>query len=161
MNDVLQYVKSRQYPNHASKNDKRILRGLAMGFLLDGEVLYKKRKDQILLRCVDSSKANRIFEEIHEGVCRTHANGHKMARQVMRADYYWLTLERDCIQYAQKCHKCQIYSDKIHVPPTELHAMAPLWLFSMWGMDAIRPITPKTSNGHRFIFVIIDYFTNG
>ena len=29
----------------------------------------------------------------------------------------------------------------------------------MWGMDVIGPITPKASNGHRFIFVVIDYFT--
>ena len=29
----------------------------------------------------------------------------------------------------------------------------------MWGMDVIGPITLKTSNGHRFIFVVIDYFT--
>ena len=29
----------------------------------------------------------------------------------------------------------------------------------MWGMDVIRPITPKASNDHRFIFVVIDYFT--
>ena len=26
-------------------------------------------------------------------------------------------------------------------------------------MDVIGPITPKVSNGHRFIFVVIDYFT--
>ncbi|XP_059627037.1 uncharacterized protein LOC132269815 [Cornus florida] len=26
-------------------------------------------------------------------------------------------------------------------------------------MDVIGPVTPKTSNGHRFIFVVIDYFT--
>ena len=30
--------------------------------------------------------------------------------------------------------------------------------FSMWGMDVIGPITPKPSNGHRFIFVVFDYF---
>ena len=44
-----------------------------MGFLLDGEVLYKKGKNQILLRCVDSSEANRIVKEIHERICETHA----------------------------------------------------------------------------------------
>ena len=33
------------------------------------------------------------------------------------------------------------------------------WPFFMWGMDVIGPITPKASNGHRFIFVMIDYFT--
>ena len=49
-----------------------------MGFLLDGEVLYKKGKNQILLRCVNFSEANKIIKEIHEGICGTHANGHKM-----------------------------------------------------------------------------------
>ena len=118
-----------------------------MRFFLDGEVLYKKGNDQILLRCVDSFEVNRIVEDIHEGVCKTYANGHRMVGQVMRVGYYWLTLEKDCIQYAWKCHKCQIYSDKIHVPPIELHVMAPPWPFSMWGMDVIRPITPKASMG--------------
>ena len=28
----------------------------------------------------------------------------------------------------------------------------------MWGMDVIGPITPKSSNDHRFILVVIDYF---
>ena len=51
-----------------------------MGFFLDGEVLYKKGKDQILLRCVDASEAKKIVHEIHEGVCGTHASGHIMAR---------------------------------------------------------------------------------
>ncbi|KAA3462539.1 protein NYNRIN-like [Gossypium australe] len=41
----------------------------------------------------------------------------------------------------------------------DFHVMTSPWPFSMWGMDAIGPISPKTSNGHRFIFVVIDYFT--
>ena len=102
-----------------------------MGFLLDGKVLYKKGKDQILLGCVNSSKINRIVKEIHERVCGTHANGHRMAGQVMRVGYYWLTLETNCIQYARKYTKCQIYSDKIHIPSIELHVMAPPWPFSI------------------------------
>ena len=77
----------------------------------------------------------------------------------MRAEYYWMTVESDCINYFQKYHKCQIYADKIHVPPSSLNVMVSPWPFSMWGMDVIRPITLKVSNGHRFIFVVIDYFT--
>ena len=130
-----------------------------MRFFLDGEVLYKKGKDQVLLRCVNSSETNKIVEEIHERIYGTHANGHKMARQVMRAGYYWLTLESDCIKYARQCHKCQIYADKIHMSLTELHVMAPPWPFSMQGMDVIGSIALKASNGHRFIFIVIDYFT--
>ena len=84
---------------------------------------------------------------------------HQIVKQVMRSGYYWLTLERDCINYARKCHKCQIYADKIHVPLVPLHVMIAPWPFSMWGMDMIGPITPKASNGHCFILVAIDYFT--
>ena len=130
-----------------------------MGFFLDREVLYKKGKDQILLRCVDANETKKIVHKIHEGVCGTHASRHVMAREVMRAGYYWMTLENDCINYVRKGHKCQIYEDKIHVPPTSLNVMVSQWPFSMWGMDVIGPITPKASNGHRFIFVVIDYFT--
>ena len=64
-----------------------------MGFFLDKEVLYKKGKDQILLRCVDANEAKKIVLEIHEGVCGTHASGHVMARQIMKVEYYWMTLE--------------------------------------------------------------------
>ena len=70
-----------------------------------------------------------------------------------------MTLENDCINYVWKCHKCQIYVDKIHVLSTSLNVMVSPWPFSMWGMDVIGPISPKASNGHRFIFVVIDYFT--
>ena len=155
---ILRYVKDQQYPDLANDNDKRTLRRLAMGFFLDGEVLYKKSKDQILLRCVDASEAKKIVHEIHEGVCGTHANGHVVARQIMRAIYYWITLENDCINYVRKFHKCQIYANKIHVSPTSLNVMVSPWPFLMWGMDVIGSITSEALNGHCFIFVVIDYF---
>ena len=79
-------------------------------FFLDGEILYKKMQDHTLLRCVEEKEARLIMEEVHEGICGTHANGHRLARQIMRAGYYWLTMESDCITYTRKCHKCQIYA---------------------------------------------------
>ncbi|KAA3483835.1 RNA-directed DNA polymerase (Reverse transcriptase), Ribonuclease H [Gossypium australe] len=157
--DILEYVKNQGYPGQANENDKRTIRRMAAGFVLDGDILYKKGKDQVLLRCVDNSEARKILEEVHEGICGTHANGFTMARKIMRLGYYWLTMESDCIRYARKCHKCQIYGDKIHAAPSPLHVMTSPWPFSIWGMDVIEPIFPKASNGHRFIFVVIDYFT--
>ena len=82
-----------------------------------------------------------------------------MARKMLRAGYYWLTMESDCCKYVKKCHKCQIYADKIHIPPTLLNVISSPWPFSMWGIDMIGMIEPKASNGHRFILVAIDYFT--
>ncbi|KAK8655270.1 hypothetical protein V6N13_107858 [Hibiscus sabdariffa] len=121
--DILQYIKNCEYPEQAIDNEKRTLRRLAREYILDGEILYKRMKDQVLLRCVDEVEAKKILEEVHEGVCGTHANGFMMARQIMRFRYYWSTMEGDCIKYVKKCHKCQIYGDKIHVPPSPLHLM--------------------------------------
>ncbi|XP_038996868.1 uncharacterized protein LOC120121584, partial [Hibiscus syriacus] len=157
--DILQYVKYRAYPAEAAENDKRTLRRLAMGYVLDGDILYKKGKDQVLLRCVDRIEAKKILEEVHEGVCGTHANGFTMVRKIMRFGYYWSTMEGDCIRFARRCHKCQIHDNQIHVPPSPLHVMNAPWPFSMWGIDVIGAISPKASNGHRFILVAIDYFT--
>ncbi|KAL6315203.1 hypothetical protein AAG906_037435 [Vitis piasezkii] len=73
--------------------------------------------------------------------------------------YFWLTMETDCCQFVQRCPECQIHGDLIHVPPSELHALTSPWPFSVWGIDIIGKISPKSSNGHEFILVAIDYFT--
>jgi len=70
-----------------------------------------------------------------------------------------MTMENDCCLHVRKCHKCQVYADNIHVSPTTLNILSAPWPFSMWGIDVIGAIEPKTSNGHRFILVAIDYFT--
>ena len=68
-------------------------------------------------------------------------------------------MESDCYKFAKKCHKCHIYADNIHVPPTLLNVISSPWPFSMWGIDMIGMIEPKASNRHHFILVAIDYFT--
>ncbi|RVW91041.1 Pol polyprotein [Vitis vinifera] len=77
----------------------------------------------------------------------------------MRTGYFWLTMETDCCQFVQRCPECQIHGDLIHVPPSELHALTSPWPFSVWGIDIIGKISPKSSSGHEFILVAIDYFT--
>ena len=154
--DIKQYLKEREYPEGASENDKRMLRRLAMKFILNGEVLYKRNHDMVLLRCVDAKEAELILKEVHEGTYETHMNGRSMARKILRAGYFWLTMENDCCIHVRKCHKCQAYADNINVSPTTLKVLSTPWPFFMWGIDIIRAIEPKDSNGHRFILVAID-----
>ncbi|XP_010657881.1 uncharacterized protein LOC104881021 [Vitis vinifera] len=68
-------------------------------------------------------------------------------------------METDCCQFLQRCQECQMHGDLIHVPPSELHALASPWPFSVWGIDIIGKISPKSSSGHEYILVVIDYFT--
>nr|UBX54599.1 NINRYN-like protein [Lupinus angustifolius] len=157
--DIKEYIKKKEYLIGASENDKRTLRRLAMSFFLNEEVLYKRNHDMVLLRCVEAKEVESILTDVHEGSFGTQANGHAMARKILRAGYYWLTMETDCCNHVRKCHKCQIYVGNINAPPNPLNGLSASWPFSMWGMDVIGPIEPKASNGHRFILVVIDYFT--
>ena len=113
----------------------------------------------MLSLCLDCASADRVMREVHEGVCGPHIGGHMLTRKIMRTDYFMLTMETDCYQFVQRCLECHMHEDLIHVPPSELHALTFPWPFSVWGIDIIGKISPKSSNGHEYILVAIDYFT--
>src|ERR1051325_183389 len=100
-------------------------------FFLNEGVLYKRNHDMVLLRCMDRHEADILMREIHEGSFGTHANVHYMANKMLWTGYYWLTMESDSQKFATKCHKFQIYADKIRVPLTLLNVISSPWPFSM------------------------------
>jgi ribonuclease HI len=106
--DIKRFIQYREYPSEASKTNKKTLRRMAMEYFIDGEILYKRSFDGTLLRCLDRSEANKALYEVHGGICTVHANGHMMARQMQRAGYFWMTMEKDCIEFVRKCHKCGV-----------------------------------------------------
>ena len=112
-----------------------------------------------MLLCLYRASADRVIREVHVGVCGPHMRGHMLTHKIIRTGYFWLTMETDCCQFVQRCSKCQIHEDLIHVPPSNLHALTSPWPFSIWGIDIIGKISPKSSNGHEYILVTINYFT--
>ena len=127
--------------------------------MIYGETLYRRSTDGMLLLCLDRASVDRVMREVHAGVSGPHMRGHMLARKIMRIGYFWLTMETDCCQFVQRCPECQIYGDLIHVPSLELHVLASPWPFSVWSIDIIGKISPKSSSGYEFILVAIDYFT--
>ena len=99
------------------------------------------------------------MRKVHAGVCGPHIRGHMLARKIMRTSCFWLIIEIDCCQFVQRCLECQMHKNLIHVPPFELHAFTSPWPFSVWGVDVIKKVSPKSSSGHEYILVAIDYFT--
>ena len=135
------------------------MRQLATRFVIYGDALYRRSPDGLLLLCLDRASADRVMREVHAGVCGPHMGGHMLARKIMRTGYFWLTMEIDCCRFVQRCPECQMHGDLIHVPPSELHALTSPWPFLVWGIDIIGNISPKSSSGHEYILVAIDYFT--
>ena len=79
-------------------------------------------------------------------------------KKILRSRYYWKTMETDCVNFVKSCHNYQTHANLNHVPPSELYSMTSPWPFLIWGIDVIRRIAPKDSNGHKYILVAIDYF---
>ena len=100
-----------------------------------------------------------LYRLSDEKGCGSHMRGHMLARKIMRTGYFWLTMETDCCKFVQICPEFQIHGDLIHAPLLELHVLTSPWSFSIWGIDIIRKISLKSSSGHEFILVTIDYFT--
>ncbi|XP_070047349.1 uncharacterized protein [Nicotiana tomentosiformis] len=157
--DIIEYLEKGEYPEHTTHTQKHTLRRLANHFFRSGRILYRRTPDLGLLQCVDAKETSTLLEEIHAGTCGPNMNGFVLAKKILRAGYFWMPMETDCIKYVQKCHQCQIHADMIRVPPNERNVTSSSWPFSAWGMDIIGPIEPAASREHKFILVAIDYFT--
>ena len=147
------------YPEITTSKDRRALRQLATRFVICGDALYRRSPDGLLLLCLDHASADREMREVHGGVYGPHLGGHMLARKIMRTGYFLLNMETDCCQFVQRCLECHMQGNLIHVPPSELHALTSPWSFSVWGIEIIRKISSKSSSGHEYILVVIDYFT--
>ena len=157
--DIWNLMKGGSYPLGATPNDRMALRRLAAQFIICGGQLYKRGFDGIHLRCVAGQEIIDIMEKIHGGECGPHMSGHTLSRKILRQSYYWSTMQKDCAEYVKRCLKCQQFAPRQHLPPRELYCMTSPWPFSTWGIDIIGKVTPKSSSGHEFILVAIDYFT--
>jgi len=103
---------------------------------------------------VEVCRCRRSDKAFGRNTCRTcgpHMNEFTLAKMILRAGYFWMTMGRDSIPYVQKCHQCQVHGDFIEVPPNEINVMGSHWPFSTRGMDVIGPIEPLASNRHCFI----------
>lgn len=64
--DVKKFLQRGVYPACATMVDKKTIRRLACQFFLDGDVLYEKAYDNVLLRCLDTKEANEIMWSTYE-----------------------------------------------------------------------------------------------
>ncbi|XP_070013548.1 uncharacterized protein [Nicotiana sylvestris] len=80
-----------------------------------GGKLYKRTPNLGLLRCVDAKGASKLLEEIHVGTYGPHMNGFVLDKKIIRASYFWMTMETDCIQYRRMSSMQQAHLG--HSPP--------------------------------------------
>ena len=97
------------------------------------------------------------MREVHEGICRNHSGSRSLVHKLIRARYYWLTMQKDVQAYVKACDKCQRFDHNIRQPTEELIPMMALWPFAQWGLNIIGPFpiaeTVEVPSGqHRLLY---------
>ena len=140
------------------KDEAKKLRVRSARYLLMDEVLYKRGFSQPYLRCLAPDEASYILREIHEGACGNHSGARSLVHKVVRAGYYWPTIQVDAKAYVKVCDQCQRFSN-VHRQPSEyLTPMMAPWPFAQWRLDILGPF-PLRTRQMKFLVVGIEYFT--
>ena len=102
------------------KEAARKVKVRAARFVLIKDILYKRGFSRPYLRCLGNEEADYVMREVHKGICGNHSGSRSLVHKVVRAGYYWPTMQADAKAYVGTCDKCQRFSNIIRKPTKEL-----------------------------------------
>ena len=156
MTPIVSYLQRGTLPDN--RHEARRLKVRASRFLMLQGTLYKRGFSLPYLRCLAPDEASYVMREIHEGICSDHSSARALQRKIVRAGYYWPSMQADASRFVQRCDKCQRFTNLLHSPPEVMVPMMAPWLFVQWGLDIMGPF-PIGRQQLKFLVVAIDYFT--
>ncbi|KAJ8346383.1 hypothetical protein SKAU_G00277840 [Synaphobranchus kaupii] len=129
-------------------------------FLVNKGLLYrvvKKNEEVCNQLLVPRAYISKVLYLAHSHPLGAHLGTEKTyERLTMR--FYWPGIKKAVEDYCRHCAECQLHSPKV----TYRNPLIPLPIidipFKRIGMDIVGPL-PKSSRGHRYILVILDYAT--
>ena len=124
---ITSYLKDGVLPDE--KEAPRKLKVRVTRFVMIKDVLYKRSFSRPYLRCLGNEEAGYVLREVHEGICRNHLGSRSLVHKLVRAGYYWPTMQKDAEAYVKACNKCQRFSNIIRQPTEELAPMTAPWPF--------------------------------
>ena len=80
--DVIKFMELGAYLNGADKRERHSIRMMATQYILYGGQLYRGSYDGVHLRCLKREEAERVMEEVHQGICGPHINGRMLAKKI-------------------------------------------------------------------------------
>ncbi|HET8670197.1 MAG TPA: reverse transcriptase-like protein [Candidatus Saccharimonadales bacterium] len=151
------YFNEAKVPDDKTEAEQLIRRSKKY-LLVDGVLMRKNPRGEVLQKCVLPEEGKRILREVHAGMCGNHAASRTLVGKAFRAGFYWPTAVADAKKLVRHCEACQFFAKQIHVPAQDLQTIPSSWPFACWGLDMIGPFKPSTG-GFRFVYVAIDKFS--
>ena len=104
MTPITFYLKDSILPD--DKEAIRKLKFQVAHFVLIKGILHKRGFSRPYLRCLIPEEVDYVMREVHKGVCRNHSRSRSLVHKLIRAGYYWPTMQKDAIAYVKTCDKC-------------------------------------------------------
>ncbi|XP_063601110.1 uncharacterized protein LOC134777201 [Penaeus indicus] len=100
-----------------------------------------------------------ILSLAHESPLAGHFS-HRKTEIKVREQFYWPGMGADIKDYCRSCEKCQRMSSKGRIKPAPLQPIPIVTEpFSRVAIDIVGPLTPASSQGHKYILTLIDFAT--
>ncbi|XP_076062497.1 uncharacterized protein LOC143037823 [Oratosquilla oratoria] len=100
-----------------------------------------------------------ILSIAHESPLAGHFS-HRKTELKVAEQFYWPGMGTDIRTFCRSCDKCQRFSAKGRVPPVPLQPMPIVTEpFARVAIDLVGPLSPASSDGHRYILTLIDFAT--
>ncbi|XP_072064357.1 uncharacterized protein [Arachis hypogaea] len=137
MTPKINYLKSETLPAD-KKDSKRLIREVQY-YTMVHDVLYKREISTPLLKCVPTFATKEVLEEVHGGMCGNHLRTRALSKKLLRAGFYWPTLQKETTEFVKTCPPCQKHANFHTALPEELICVTSPWPFAKWGLDLLEP----------------------
>ena len=111
---TVRFLQTGELPEEQEEAEK-VARRSAMYQFVD-DVLYRRRPNDVKLKCIPQEEGLELLAEIHGGICGSHIGSRALAGKAFRQGFFWSTALQDATTLVTKCEACQFHSKKLHEP---------------------------------------------
>ena len=76
-------------------------------YQLVSSILFRKKNDNNLLRCLKKDEAQKVLSSLHEGPARGNFGAEVTTYKILKEGYYWPTLFKDTHAHVRRCKEFQ------------------------------------------------------
>jgi hypothetical protein len=72
--------------------------------------LFRQCSNGTLMRCILLDKECTILQDIHAGICGSHAGARRLVGKTYKQGFYWSTTISDADSLVCRCEGCQFFA---------------------------------------------------
>ena len=161
---MMAYLEEKQVPEN--RNEANRIVAESQYYVIDDGILYHlyqprskghKWTDVKKQLAVPSKMRNDVLKSYHDALTGGH-QGQERTYEAIRLKYFWPKLYSDVQTYVKTCEGCQQAKRYIHQKQALLKPLPVGQVFSRLHIDILGPL-PKSSEGFRYILMIVDSFS--